>query len=244
MLLLTSFHLSCLCWFIYVWQWHIYDPAALLLKGATGFGWFFRYLTFCGFTVQTIMLMVAILDDIRCLILPTRYQKKGCAKRAIIAWLADDIACISFAFANVVSIMFYSIYFATGGRGVMDPNENRPNWLSPSMHILNSIIAWADLGLIFVVGGYQQGRTFSSLSFFTCLSLALLYTWWSFIVKAVHGVWPYPFLNKLPHPQGIIGTAFVAVLVFASSFSLGSRATNMATNLVPKNKNRRGPKQH
>ena len=124
------------------------------------------------------MLMVAILDDIRCLIVPSRYKKKG-AKRASIAWLADDIACMAFTLANLLTLMYFVIQLTHHGEKVMDPSKARwlsPWWLTPSMHILNSIIAWADLGLISVVGGYQQGRSFNLSAGVGCISLALSYS--------------------------------------------------------------------
>lgn len=39
--------------FIYVWSWHFSDRAQRL-PGAQGFGWFFRYVTFWGWTLQTV----------------------------------------------------------------------------------------------------------------------------------------------------------------------------------------------
>lgn len=119
------FHFACLCWYIYEWHWHMFNPAAQLLKGAQGFGWFFRYLTFCGFTVQTIMLAFCVLDD-SVELMTTKSKKKGSPQRSILATITDDVACIAFPFANVVSLMFYAIFFMTNGHGVMDPSETRP----------------------------------------------------------------------------------------------------------------------
>ena len=38
---------------IFVWLWH-FTPAAARLPGAMGFGWFFKFLTFWGWTLQTL----------------------------------------------------------------------------------------------------------------------------------------------------------------------------------------------
>lgn len=38
------FHVAALVLYSRVWLWHT-TPAAMALPGATGFGWFFRYLT-------------------------------------------------------------------------------------------------------------------------------------------------------------------------------------------------------
>lgn len=84
------------------------------------------------------------------------------------------------------------------------------------MHILNSVIAWMDLFLL------SDSRSFSLRSGICCLVAALIYTAWIFVVYSVHGFWPYPFLNKLPHPAGILGTAFISLCVFAIVFSLGA----------------------
>lgn len=42
-----------------VWFWHT-EPPAHVLPGAKGWGWFFRYLTFYGFTVQTVQLNASL----------------------------------------------------------------------------------------------------------------------------------------------------------------------------------------
>ena len=179
-------------------------------------------MTFCGFLFQTFMLVVCVVDDIAAL-MTTQRKRKGKKRSTGLNDMADDVACIAFAFANVVSFMFYAIYFATDGKGVMDPSEVRPKWLSPSMHIFNSVVAWIDLILLVSSGR----RTFSRRSGIWCLMTALAYTGWIYIVFLNLGSWPYPFLNKLPHPEGILGTAFICLCVFGILFSLGS-AINMA----------------
>jgi hypothetical protein len=57
------FHSACLAWYISVWAWHV-TPAASYLPGASGFGWFFRYLTFYSFTLQLVALALGVVDGL------------------------------------------------------------------------------------------------------------------------------------------------------------------------------------
>jgi hypothetical protein len=62
-ILCLLFHSACLAWYISVWAWHT-TPAASYLPGASGFGWFFRYLTFYSFTLQLVALLLGALDGV------------------------------------------------------------------------------------------------------------------------------------------------------------------------------------
>jgi hypothetical protein len=55
-------HTAAAAWFLRVWLWHL-TPAASVLPGAHGFGWFVRFLTFYSFTIQTVTLCIAAADD-------------------------------------------------------------------------------------------------------------------------------------------------------------------------------------
>lgn len=46
--------------YVRTWVWHT-TAAAAVLPGAHGFGWFFRYLTFCSYTLQLIQLVFCCL---------------------------------------------------------------------------------------------------------------------------------------------------------------------------------------
>lgn len=46
-------HLAGAFAFLLVFVWH-FSPTAAMLPGATGFGWFFKFLTFWGLTLQTV----------------------------------------------------------------------------------------------------------------------------------------------------------------------------------------------
>lgn len=57
------FHLAALLFYIRTWVWHT-SEAALGLPGASGFGWFFRYLTFCSYTLQLVQLFFCCLAHV------------------------------------------------------------------------------------------------------------------------------------------------------------------------------------
>ena len=56
-------HAFALLCYVRVWLWHL-TPDAQLLPGATGFGWFLRYLTFYSFTQQLVALLLSCLADV------------------------------------------------------------------------------------------------------------------------------------------------------------------------------------
>lgn len=56
------FHIVAFIQTFCVWFWH-FTPAASYLPGASLYGFFFRYLTFCTYTLQTVYLGCAIVSD-------------------------------------------------------------------------------------------------------------------------------------------------------------------------------------
>ena len=79
------------------------------------------------------------------------------------------------------------------------------------MHGWNSLAAWGDAALC-------RQRTFSTRAGRLALGLVVAYTVWIQVVFHVHGQYPYPVLNQLPHPHGFlllscIGSA-IALCVF------------------------------
>ena len=71
---------------------------------------------------------------------------------------------------------------------------HKPIWLGPSVHVLNSVVVWLDLLM-------SHPRTFSRRSQHLSLGLVLGYVVWILVCSHFNGVFPYPFLNKLPWPQ-------------------------------------------
>lgn len=70
----------------------------------------------------------------------------------------------------------------------------RPPWLGFAVHVLNGIVAWLDLAV-------AHPRTFSRRSSLISLCLASFYLVWIIVCSHFNGVFPYPFLNKMPWPQ-------------------------------------------
>ena len=115
--LVFAFHSAAFLWFTRVWLWHA-TPAAAALPGSAGFGWFFRYLTFCSFTAQTGALGLCCAAHV---------APAGGKAKAKLARAADDASCALFGLANVVTLMYHAIEASTGGVVVSEP----PNRYSP-----------------------------------------------------------------------------------------------------------------
>jgi hypothetical protein len=175
------------------------------LPGASGFGWFFRYLTFCSYTLQLIQFLLCVL----CRVLPS--QKA----RLVTSIAADRLACALFGLANMISAMYYTIESA-GGKGLLDSSDpnSKPWWLGETVHVLNSIIAWIDLFLV-------EERTFHGHSKLLIVLFIVTYCTWALVVKKFYGSFPYPILNKLPFPWGFVGLAAVASALLLSLFEVG-----------------------
>lgn len=194
------FHALSFIIFIKVWGWHL-SPQARGHPGATGFGWFFRYLTFYSFTLQSATLGLAALSDIF-----------GQEKPQLAAWV-DDLSCAVFALANAVTIMYIIVDRSTKG-DVEGRGTARPPWLGFAVHVLNSVIAWLDLGL-------GHPRSFSQRSTAISLLLATTYMGWILMCSHFNGVFPYPFLNKMPWPQGFLMVSVAANVLFFFLFKAG-----------------------
>jgi hypothetical protein len=83
-------HAFALLCYVRVWLWHL-TPDAKLLPGATGFGWFFRYLTFYSFTLQLLALFLSCLSDVT-------QVRHTCSNTPSV----DTMACLSFLSQLVV----------------------------------------------------------------------------------------------------------------------------------------------
>ncbi|KAK9815412.1 hypothetical protein WJX72_003239 [[Myrmecia] bisecta] len=198
------FHAMALLCYARVWLWH-FTPAAAVLPGATGFGWFFRYLTFYSFTLQFGTLLLCCIAAL----------PGDAHRRAVLHRWTDDMSCALFGLANVVTIMYYAIATATNDivEGGAVP---RPPWLGFSVHVFNSLIAWADLLI-------SHPRSFSPRAEKISMLLTSLYTSWILLCSHFNGVFPYPFLNKMAWPQGFIGIVVASHVVFYIMFHAGKR---------------------
>ncbi|KAI3437660.1 hypothetical protein D9Q98_000110 [Chlorella vulgaris] len=196
------FHAFALLFYVRTWMWHL-TPAAAILPGAQGFGWFFRYLTFCSYTMQMVQLFVCCLAHVTRS--PKRKQKLSAA--------ADQMACALFCIASTVTALFFAIEKSTKGLvegGLLD----RPPWLSFSVHVANSLTAWLDMLIV-------EERSFSGSSRHLALLIALLYCCWLLVVRHHFGKFPYPILNKLPFPGGFLAFVALGFGVVLTTFQLG-----------------------
>eukprot|EP00899_Mesostigma_viride_P008419 jgi/Mesvir1/17579/Mv08814-RA.1 len=123
--IILVFHIFALLWFGSVWFWHLGDDAKKL-PGANEFGWFFRYLTFFGFTLQVLQLLVCCLAGI----LTTKPR---------LLWLADTLSCAVFGVAHVITINHKLIWMLTKAP-VEGAHIERPFFLGFTVHYANSTV--------------------------------------------------------------------------------------------------------
>jgi hypothetical protein len=195
-------HAVAFSWFAFVWLWHL-TPAAAALPGNFGFGWFFRFLTFYSFSLQTLQLGMATLDD---------WQR---LRRGRSAWTrpTDDLACAIFALTHVVSIMFYTIQ-GTTKLAVEGGHVQRPPWLDVSVHAFNTLVAWADLMT-------SERRTFSRTSERLSTVLVAAYLGYLMLCRHMNGRFPYPILNALSYPWGFASLIAAGLALFVAAFRAG-----------------------
>uniref|UniRef100_A0A383VU37 Uncharacterized protein n=1 Tax=Tetradesmus obliquus TaxID=3088 RepID=A0A383VU37_TETOB len=195
-------HAVAFSWFAFVWCWHL-TPAASQLPGNQGFGWFFRFLTFYSFSLQTLQLGMATVDDLQ----RTWYGKSRWTKPT------DDLACAIFAFTHVVSIMFYTIQ-GTTKLAVEGGHVQRPPWLDVSVHAFNTLTAWADLIS-------SDRRSFSRTSERLSSVLVVVYLSYLMLCRHMNGRFPYPVLNALSFPWGFSMLIAAGLVIFVLAFRAG-----------------------
>ncbi|XP_057837702.1 uncharacterized protein LOC131047904 isoform X3 [Cryptomeria japonica] len=171
----------------------------------------FKFLTIWGFTFQMIALLVSFVSD-----LFPQANRTSC--------LADDLSCASFTMANVITVMFWCLLAIT--ESPVDQNVQQgqvflrrpPLWISLCVHLGNVIVAWIDI--------LVSKRRFSKLSLRLALLFGFLYCIWIQTCAIKNKEYPYPFLNELPEPEGLLGMIFVGLLLVLSSFKAGKKASN------------------
>lgn len=209
-------HAFALLCYVRVWLWHL-TPAAQLLPGSTGFGWFFRYLTFYSYSWQMLQLFIACLADISkvdilltqikcihaaCLLTAICLLQDPVQSRFLNEW-ADDLSCALFGLANSVTAMYYLIDATTGKNALVEGGEiSRPPWLGFSVHVFNTMTAWADICC-------AHPRSFSRRAGRLSVAIIAFYTVWILICSHCNGAFPYPILNELPWPA--VSTRIVPV---------------------------------
>ena len=107
---------------------------------------------------------------------------------------ADDLSCALFGMANSVTAMYYLIDATTGKNALVEGGEiSRPPWLGFSVHVFNTITAWADICC-------AHPRSFSKRSSRLSVGIVAFYTVWILVCSHFNGAFPYPILNELPWP--------------------------------------------
>ncbi|KAK9825775.1 hypothetical protein WJX74_006903 [Apatococcus lobatus] len=195
------FHALAFVFYVRIFLWH-FQERAQQLPGAFGFGWFYRYLTFCSWNVQMIFLGLACLSKTSQV--PSRQQ-----------WLAawtDDLACFGFGLAHCVTVMYYSVDRTT--KLALQSSDMRPPWLGPTVHVLNTVVAWLDMLL-------AEQRTFSKRSRHISFGFTVAYALWVLVCAKVDGKFLYPFLNTYPFPQAFLATAAAGTIMLAIVFEFG-----------------------
>ncbi|KAL3678402.1 hypothetical protein R1sor_021358 [Riccia sorocarpa] len=212
------FHFSSFAFFAYVFYWH-FTPEAEKLPQAGDFGWFYKFLTFWGFNFQLVTLFVCVLGHLN--------SKSEGLKR-----LANDLSCSAFPLANVITLMYWLILVITmkpvdvevdGGvhrtvtHGLRSPVA-APWYINLTVHLFNTIIAWVDITIC--------ERSFRPRASAICYAFGITYVCWSQYASSVNKMYPYPFLNDMPEPQGYILVSLVSLLAMYSFLRIGAGVTN------------------
>lgn len=212
----TILRMATCAYFVHVWLWHT-SPEAAQMKGANEYGWFFRYLTFCSFTLQTVQLFSASLLDL---------TKEGTNLQ--LRRVVDDLSCLTFSTANAVTIMYYTIEAMTNNVNE-SPSDCAFMWVDNVVHFGNCVVAWVDM----LTG---RPRSFSPRAQNWTIIFALSYAVWILIVKSAGGRYPYPFLETLPFPGGFLMVAIFGASLQLTAFRLGRFLCRRITVLVGKSK--------
>ena len=128
--------------------------------------------------------------------------------------LVDDWACALVPLASSVTVLFNALL--TANPTLVVESALRPEWLSPVMHVGNSLAAWGDALLV-------RERTFSARAGVGAVAVTSGYAVWIQVVRQVTGQYPYPVLNLLPHPQGYVALSCVGHALAGAVF-MGGRA--------------------
>mmetsp|Transcript_11043 Transcript_11043/g.35066 ORF Transcript_11043/g.35066 Transcript_11043/m.35066 type:complete len:220 (-) Transcript_11043:152-811(-) len=204
--LALAVHVSAYLGGVYVWSWHLLSRGASKIPGYYGFGWFFKFLTFIGLTLQIIQLLLCS-------------AAYFAPKRHRIHVAADDMSSLVFACASFITLGYYGLPVA----GLMFGNKP-VFWLDICLHVMNTVVAWIDLLLC--------ERTFSARAEKSLIGFFLGYICWLLVQKKVNGTYPYVFLN---HFTSIGFVSFVAsnMVVTYGIFRLG-RTLSTLTNTKAK----------
>eukprot|EP00210_Caulerpa_lentillifera_P006749 g6449.t1 len=164
-------------YYVFLFLWHLVSPQARRLQGYYSYGWFYVYLTFWTFNVQCLQLCMAFVVDF----IPSM---------ASLEWrtTTGHLGCLVVSAASTVTTMYYALRILAPG-GLDDP-RTRVVWVSTTLHVGNSILAWSDVLL-------SQPREFTSFDRGLVLLYTFCYSTWLLFLRIRTGAFPYPFLNQL-----------------------------------------------
>ena len=199
-----TFHVLAFVQTFAIWFWH-FTPLASYLPGASLPGFFFRYLTFCTYTLQMVYLACACVSDF------AGEHKVG--PRFLKA--TGILAGIAFTMSNVVTIMYYGIHQRFDSP-IEGSHLDRPPYMNLSVHLFNAMIGWFDLLT-------TSNMNLCSVTIKYTYLYGLVYTVWMQFLKHYTGVFPYPFLDRLPFLVGPLAIIFTAFAVLQVIFSMGRR---------------------
>ncbi|QDZ18727.1 hypothetical protein A3770_02p12450 [Chloropicon primus] len=187
-----------------VWFWH-FTPAASYLPGRQLYGLFFRYLTFCTYTLQALYYACAVVCDF------AGEERVGRRFHKATGMLAGLV----FTMSNVVTFMYYGVM-----QQFSDPiegsNVDRPPYLNISVHLINCVTSWIDL--LTTKNMSLCGDTIKAT-----WAYGLTYTAWMHFIKNHTGKYPYPFLDKIPPVLGPLLVVFTAFFTLQFIFIVGRK---------------------
>ncbi|GAQ86887.1 hypothetical protein KFL_003180080 [Klebsormidium nitens] len=189
------FHLTLFCVYLYGYLWHFSDGAKQL-PGSHGFGWFYRYLTFWGFSIQLVTWAFSLLTHL--------FPRWKDAKR-----ISDLLASSVFGIANIITVLHWTLFVLIQGNPVEGELVDRPVALGILVHAVNALSAWLDVKI--------GERTFRYPSLRVSFGIATAYCAFILWCKFETGIFPYPFLNTWPQPEAflvLLAVSMVLIYVF------------------------------
>ncbi|XP_073392325.1 uncharacterized protein [Physcomitrium patens] len=205
---------------MFVFCWH-FGKQASQLPQAWDFGWFFKFLTFCGFSFQMIALMTSLLSHL--------FPEEKVLKRS-----ANDMSCASFEIVNVVTLVYWAVTFWTSDPLLLGWDKAArktlqkglsigcPLWLTLVLNIGIVGISWADILI--------TERNFRRLTLYMTLVFGTIYTCWVHVCEARNEEYPHPFIRPSRQPEGTLTVSAVALLFVFLFHKIGSKLASRGSS--------------